>query len=166
MIGGGKQKTDGESGIKRIESLVSEFQGLRGGMSIFQNDISLFDSTCLRDSIPEWDSRTSPCVTKDVIIQKRPAWQHAGDTCKPHPWRVPRVYVRAHTFAVTLPAHHLGPVHWPSLMRGLDLMHCCGTLNAGAYRPLLLLAFIWKTLQREGRAVKLGAQQGLLMSHA
>lgn len=52
MIGGEKQKTDGESGIKGIESLVSEFQGLWGGMSIFQKDISLFDSTCLRDSIP------------------------------------------------------------------------------------------------------------------
>lgn len=144
--------------------------GIGGGTSVFQNDISLFDRTCLRDSILKWDSRTSHCVwmllSRNVQhddVQETPA------TCICDGWRrrvhvCPCAYVHVHCHSASPPSE---PEHRLPLMRGLDLMRCCGTLSTGTHRlPFPLHAFIWKTLQREGRGGKPGTQRGPLMSLA
>lgn len=112
--------------------------GIGGGTSVFQNDISLFDRTCLRDSIPKWDSRTSHCVwmllSRNVQhddVQETPA------TCICDGWRrrvhvCPCAYVHVHCHSASPPSE---PEHRLSLMRGLDLMRCCGTLSPGTHHP-------------------------------
>lgn len=142
--------------------------GIGGGTSIFQNGISLFDSTCLRDSIPKRDSCTSPASYGAWMLLSRNVqhdnMQEIPVNCIHDGWRrCVHVYVRVCCHSASPPS---GPVHRLSLMRGLDHMRRWGTLGTGIYRPLLPLAFIWKTLQREGRAGKPGAQRGPLMSHA
>ncbi|KAL1261132.1 hypothetical protein QQF64_008959 [Cirrhinus molitorella] len=77
----------------------------RQRISIFQNGISLFDKTCLRDSRTSAYSRRHYPEMSSLTTRRRhqqPASVTDGAGV--------RMYVRAHTsvFAVTLPAHHLG----------------------------------------------------------
>ncbi len=171
MKGRKKHKKDGESGIKCVEHFVSEFQGL-GAACLF------FKTTFLYLTGTAWGiaSRNGIAVHHTVHGCYYPEMSsmttcRRQDTSNRHPWRIAQACACMSVCIRPCSLSLCQPTIWaraPTVLNEGIRPHVLlwDPEHRHTSPPFLLHAFIWKTLQQEGRAGKPGAQQGPLMSLA